>query len=276
MHRISYLLFFILLNIGQPFCSNAQDKGYRLVWSDEFNGEGMPDTSVWNFENGFVRNHEDQWYQPENAYCKNGKLIIEARQVHKENPNYQPGSSNWKTNREWISYTSASINTAGHKSWQYGRFVVRAKIDTAAGLWPAFWTLGVDGEWPSNGEIDIMEYYRGSVLANVATGTDKRFVARWYARKKKISSFKKKKWTEKFHIWRMDWDSSEIRLYVDDYLMNKVPLDSLYNPDGSNPFMQPHYILLNMAVGGDNGGSPTPTKFPRKYEIDYVRIYQKK
>jgi beta-glucanase (GH16 family) len=67
-------------------------------------------------------------------------------------------------------------------------------------------------------------------------------------------------------------------LYVDDQLLNKVSLDSLVNKDGSgfNPFKQPHYMLLNLAIGGDNGGDPSQTSFPKKFEIDYVRVYQKK
>ncbi|GAA4311915.1 hypothetical protein GCM10023143_21260 [Compostibacter hankyongensis] len=253
----------------------VSQQDYRLVWSDEFNDDGAPDTTVWGFEHGFERNHEDQWYQSENARCENGKLIIEARRVHIPNPDYRAGSRNWKTNRKWIDYTSASLNTRRHKSWQYGRFVMRAKIDTADGLWPAFWTLGISKPWPSDGEIDIMEYYRRHLLANIACGTDRPGVAKWYSVRKLISDFHTKDWSSRFHIWRMDWDEKEIKLYVDDLLMNQVPLDSLYNPDGSNPFMQPHYILVNLAIGGDNGGNPDRTAFPKRYEIDYVRVYQK-
>jgi beta-glucanase (GH16 family) len=71
----------------------------------------------------------------------------------------------------------------------------------------------------------------------------------------------------------MDWDKDKIRLYVDDQLLNEVSLTETINPDGFNPFLQPHYILLNLAVGG-NGGDPSGTRFPVKYEVDYVRVYQ--
>ncbi|ANI90802.1 beta-glucanase [Arachidicoccus ginsenosidimutans] len=275
LNRYIFTVFALLFaGVLYSFSHNGKD-GYKLVWADEFNKEGAPDSSVWSYEKGFVRNHEDQWYRSENAYCKDGKLVIEAKRVHIPNPNYKEGSSNWKSNRQWINYTSASLNTRVHKSWQYGRFVMRARFDTSGGLWPAFWTLGVSKPWPSNGEIDIMEYYREHLLANIACGTNKPSVAKWYSNRRLISSFNTKDWSNKFHVWRMDWDKKEIRLYVDDILMNKVPLDSLYNPDGSNPFMQPHYILLNLAIGGDNGGSPDETIFPKRYEIDYVRVYQK-
>lgn len=253
--------------------TDTTDK-YKLVWSDEFNQNGKVDTTVWQFENGFVRNNEFQWYQSQNAWCENGKLIIEARRETKPNPNYKEGSNDWRMNRKEINYTSSSINTRGKKSFQYGRFEIRAKIIAQSGLWPAIWTLGENGEWPWNGEIDIMEFYKGNILANVATGTNKRWQAKWFSIKKPVSSFKPG-WDKDFHIWRMDWNETAIKLYVDDILLNEVKLKDAANPDGSNPFKQPHYLLLNLAIGGDNGGDPTNTPFPNRYEVDYVRVYQK-
>jgi beta-glucanase (GH16 family) len=152
---------------------------------------------------------------------------------------------------------------------------MRAKFDADDGLWPAFWTLGENGQWPSNGEIDIMEYYKKNLLANIACGTEKQYVAKWFSNKRPLSSFKGKSWNKKFHIWRMDWDENSIKLYVDDTLMNSVPLSKLVNPDGTNPFKQKQYILLDLALGGDNGGPINGTKFPKSFVIDYVRVYQK-
>lgn len=252
-------------------------KSYKLVWADEFDKNGAPDARNWKFEKGFVRNNEAQWYQTQNAWCKNGLLIIEGEKVHIPNPVYDSVSTRWKSKRRFIEYTSASINTAGLHAWKYGRFVMRAKIDTNIGLWPAFWMLGVAGQWPSCGEIDIMEYYRGKILANVACGTDTAYKAQWFSNTKTIRSFNDRLWASKFHIWRMDWDEKEISLYVDDLLMNRVALNKLVNKDGTgiNPFNQPQYMLLNMAIGGDNGGDPSLTAFPKRFEIDYVRVYQK-
>ncbi|WP_255486587.1 glycoside hydrolase family 16 protein [Mucilaginibacter sp. SP1R1] len=251
--------------------------GYKLVWADEFNNEGKPDAGNWKFEQGFARNNELQWYQEQNAVCHNGMLTIEARKEKvRPNPGYKPQSTNWRTSRKEINYTSSSINTSGLHSWQYGRFIMRARIDTDSGLWPAFWTLGVAGEWPSNGEIDIMEYYRHKLLANIACGTDTRYKAKWYSNTKGLETFNPN-WSKQFHVWQMDWDENAISLYVDGMLMNRVELKDLVNQDGSNinPFKQPHYVLLNLAVGGDNGGDPAVTAFPKHYEIDYVRVYQK-
>ncbi|MCL7986693.1 family 16 glycosylhydrolase [Sphingobacterium sp. lm-10] len=255
----------------------AQNQHYQLVWSDEFEGTGAVDLRTWNFEKGFMRNHEDQWYQEENAFVKNGVLVIEARQETKRNPTYEKGSTQWSTSREKIQYTSASINTSGKKAWKYGRFEMRAKIPVGQGIWPAFWTLGVDREWPSNGEIDIMEYYQGNLLANIAVGTNQRWKAEWHNGKKSVADLGGDQWASEFHVWRMDWDEQEIALYVDDVLMNKVSQEKLANKDGSGfyPFKQPHYMLLNLALGGDNGGEIDNSLLPARYEIDYVRVYQK-
>jgi beta-glucanase (GH16 family) len=273
---ISVSLLLIVFSFSEKINTPTQD-GYRLVWSDEFNKTGFPDTSNWNFEKGFVRNHELQWYQPENAFCENGMLVIEARKENKTNPQFEEGSNRWQRNRKIIDYSSACLLTRGKHSWLYGRFVMRARIDIRSGLWPAWWTLGETKPWPANGEIDIMEYYRGMLLANIAClGTDKK--AEWYSNRFKTDSLGGAKWAAAFHVWRMDWTEQSIALYCDDVLLNETPLAKLDNKDGSgfNPFRQPHYILLNLAIGGDNGGDPAATPFPNRFEVDYVRVYQRK
>jgi len=261
----------------------AQD-GWKLVWSDEFNGSGAPDPAVWNFEHGFVRNHEDQWYQSENAFQEGGLLIIEARKEHKPNPTYQAGSQNWGRSREFIEYTSACITSSRKKTFLYGRLEVKAKIPVAGGSWPAIWTLGSGMEWPSCGEIDVMEYYRiggvPHILANAAWGNDRQWGSVWNSKKIPYRHFTDKDphWADKFHVWRMDWDESFLRIYLDDELLNEVDLTTTINGSrgrGENPFKKPQYILLNLALGGDNGGKIDDSAFPMRYEIDYVRIYEK-
>ena len=258
--------------------AKAVSEGYQLAWADEFDKEGRPDPANWTYETGFVRNEELQLYQPENARCEGGMLIIEGRRERKENPSYEPGGRSWRRNRQYAEYTSASVTTKGLHSWQYGRFVMRGRIDTRAGLWPAFWTLGVEGRWPGSGEIDIMEYYRGMLLANVAWLSGDGREPEWDDTRKPITEFADPAWSSKFHVWRMDWDESSIRLYVDDELLNEVDLAKTFNKDadGKNPLRQPHYIILNLAIGGGSGGDPSETEFPAKFEVDYVRVYQKK
>ena len=129
-----------------------------------------------------------------------------------------------------------------------------------------------------------MEYYRINgvphILANVAWGNDRRYEAVWNSRRVPFTHFtgKDPNWAQQFHVWRMDWDEQFIRLYLDNELLNEVPLAATVN--GSighhiNPFHSAQYILLNLALGGDNGGTIDDMAFPMRYEIDYVRIYQR-
>lgn len=246
----------------------------ELVWSDEFNGVGSPDTTHWRFEHGFVRNEENQWYQEENAWMEDGCLIIEARLENKKNPLFQSNSSDWRKSRPIINYTSSSIHTRGNHEWRFGRFEMRAKIDIRTGFWPAWWTLGSNGRWPANGEIDIMEYYRGMLLANVAC-LGREGKTEWHDTRLDVNELGGDSWAAQFHTWRMDWDATQIGLYVDDRLLNKVILDDVANKDGSgNPFRQPHFILLDFALGGANGGPIDDALFPARFIVDYVRVYQ--
>lgn len=252
-----------------------ESDGYKLIWSDEFNEDGKL-SNEWKHESGFQRNHELQWYQKDNAYCKGGLLVIEGRKEKRPNPNYNP-KGNWHQKRPFIEYTSSSVFTK--KSWQYGRFEIKARIKAQEGLWPAIWTLGNEGQWPSNGEIDIMEYYEGSILANLAWGTKKRWAPEWDTVKLPIESFGDPDFDKKFHIWRMDWTEKSVKIYLDGKLINSCKLSRTVNKNNhgpKNPFKQPHYLLLNLALGGRHGGDVSNVQFPTKYEIDYVRIYQKK
>lgn len=251
----------------------------KLVFSEEFNCDGKPDFKIWNYETGYKRNEELQWYQAENANCKGGRLLIEGKKSDFPNPNYIADSYSWETNRKTVEYTAASINTSGKKLWKFGHFEVRARIDTAMGAWPAIWLLGENYEWPSSGEIDMLEFYRPdnvpSILANVACGTSKRWTAKWDSSKKPLATLLKldKDWSTKYHVWRMDWTKDSINLYVDEILLNTTLVNEMINADGTNPFLQPQYLLLNLALGS-NGGDPSQSAFPITFEVDYVRVYQ--
>jgi len=246
---------------------------WKLVWSDEFNTNGPPDPANWNYEHGFVRNQELQWYQPENAFCTNGLLIIEARRERKPNPNFITNSTNWKTSREWIDYTSASITSRRLREFKYGKFEMRARIDTRSGSWPAFWTLGAQPGigWPACGEVDIMEYYSSNLLANFGYGLDRK--TKWLAVRKPVAELGGGAWSQEFHIWTMEWDDRKIDLRLDGKLMNHLELADADNADRGNPFHRPVYIILNQAIGA-NGGDPSHTKFPVRFEVDWVRVYQ--
>lgn len=250
--------------------------GYELVWSDEFDGDGPPDPANWSFERGFVRNEELQWYQEDNAWQQAGFLIIEGRRETLDFSDVdRSGWRDWAQNRTVAEYTSSSLHTRGKQSWQYGRIEMRGRIVAAEGLWPAFWTLGNEGEWPSNGEIDIMEFYKGRIHANFAVGTETRWQARWDSWNREVSSFEGTDWDAKFHVWRLDWDADSACIFIDGEQVNCTDVDDMRNADDSAPFRQPHYVLLNLAIGGTGGGAVSGgTRFPTHYVIDYVRVYQ--
>ena len=268
------VLFSVSACVSTPVAPAGLPSGYRLVWADEFDQDGPPDPKHWLPEVGFVRNEELQWYQPDNAICRDGLLVIEGRREHQANPRFRPNGRSWRSQREFAEYTSASLKTQGRQAWLFGRFEIRARFQARAGLWPAIWFLGVSGGWPSCGEIDLMEYYRGTLLANACWGPDAEGKSVWDLTKKPLRSFGGPDWDREFHVWRMDWDRENIRLYVDDRLLNTIDLAKTVNPDGTNPFHQPQYLLLNLAIGS-TGGDPSATEFPTRYEIDYVRVYQK-
>ena len=269
-----------------PFLVDYSDPdtvpGMSLIWNEEFNYTGIPNSSNWGYEYGFVRNEELQWYQPQNAYVSDGRLEIKGKNEKIVNPHFNENSGSWRTKREFAEYTSACIITKNLHEWNgSGYFEIRAKIDTSMGSWPAIWLLGTEGRWPDNGEIDIMEFYRikkgPTILANVAWGSQTEYQPVWSSTKKSLSDFisHDPQWANKYHIWSMKWDSSEIQIFLDDELLNKTDLSQTINADGANPFANDNrfYLLLNLAIGA-NGGNPAHSKFPIKFEVDYVRIYQ--
>ena len=282
MKRICNIIILLTMTVGL----HAQ-QDYKLVWSDEFDVEGKP-SDDWTYEHGFVRNEELQWYQSQNAYVKDGCLVIEGRRERFPNPYYVAGSRDWRSNREFVEYTSSCLTTRLSHQFLYGRVEVRAKIPTATGAWPAIWLLGNKWDWPQSGEIDMMEYFikdgSPSILANACWGSDKRWTAVWDSAVIPFTHFTDKDpaWADKFHIWRMDWTQQYIRLFLDDELLNEIDLSQTFNQgyagNTENPFTNTvpgfgHYLLLNLAIGS-NGGNPDITQFPLRYYIDYVRVYQ--
>lgn len=286
-------------------------EGYELVWADEFDKDGRPEEH-WTYEHGFVRNNELQWYQSDNAEVRDGCLEITARQENVPNPEFDSLSTDWRKNRKAAEFTSACLTTQDRFTFKYGRMEVRARIPVDKGAWPAIWTLGNKGIWPDNGEVDVMEFYRRDgypeIMANACWRSDGRedsvqvrespgtpatvttdFVTpdgqvRWDESKTPLSYFLEKdpEWAGKFHLWRMDWTSDSIKIYLDGELLNDICLrkaDMPQSPDGPglNPFSNHdtdsgHYILLNLAVGA-NGGNPDISAFPLVYQIDFVRVY---
>lgn len=142
------------------------------------------------------------------------------------------------------------------------RFEMRAKIPTASGDWPAFWALG-NSSWPHSGEVDMMEYYRNILLFNVMDTKE-----HWSSTKEPLPAG----FSDSYHIWAMDWTPDKIVLSLDGNPMRTYNVNDA-TVNGYNPFRQPMYLLVNLAIGGTNGGDPSKTAFPQDYSIDYVRVY---
>ncbi len=260
--------FYVIAGSADPHAE------WKLVWHDEFDKDGRPDPTNWDYERGFVRNNELQWYQPENSICKGGMLIIEARTESKPNPEYKSGGSGFQA-RKSIEVTSACLVTKGKHEFTYGKFEMRARIDTRLGSWPAFWTLGTSIDrlgWPECGEIDIMEYYRNTVLANVCHGIGGR--ENWLTTKKPLPELGGEAWAANFHIWTMEWDEKRIDLFLDGKLSAHFETSGDDESGKDNAFRKPHYILIDQAIGGTAGGDPSGLKYPVRLEVDWIRVYQ--
>lgn len=241
--------------------------GYQLVWADEFNYNGLPDSTKWDYDVGRTGwgNDEKQYYSKkrlENARVENGKLIIEARRDLYNS----------------YKYTSARLVTANKGDWTYGRFEVRAKLPSGKGTWPAIWMLPTtwnlgNGGWPDNGEIDIMEHVgydpgviHGSTHCNMYV---------WSKGTQKTATINIPDYTTAFHTYAMEWDKDKIKMFVDD----KLYFTSLNEGKGWQywPFFKDFHFILNIAVGGSWGGAQgiDNSIFPQKMEVEYVRVYKK-
>lgn len=267
-------------------------EGYKLVFAQEFS-DGNPSSEVWNFEEGFCRNKEDQWYNGDkNIYVQDGVLVIEGRNVESEkilNPKYDIYNNSWPSSiGKYLTWTSGSMMTRGEwnggYNWQYGIYEVRAKVPQYVGAWPAIWSTGAQYEWPYGGEIDIMEYYGNCIHGNVCWGNGGRWSGNWNSAVVHDKDLGEG-WGDEYHIWRMIWDYAHMELWCDDILVNNIDLDTTYNAvpgenfdhgNGCNPFRGVRQKLwLNLALGGQNGGSLAYTPRPVRYLVDYARVYQK-
>ncbi|KOH43207.1 glycoside hydrolase family 16 protein [Sunxiuqinia dokdonensis] len=273
--NINYLPIVMLLFSSFVSCqSSKQDKvdndyaDYQLVWSDEFDYEGLPDSTRWSYDtegNAWQwGNDEEQYYTSRrlaNAEVKDGKLFITAiRESYKDR-----------------NYTSARLITKEKGDWLYGKVEVCAKLPEGRGLWPAIWMLPTDweyGGWPASGEIDIMEnvgYMPDTILASSHTKTYNHKIGT-----QRSDTIVVPTCYDEFHLYQLEWEPEQYKVFVDgEHFFT-------FKNEGTGPDEWPYdkrfHLLLNLAVGGTWGGSRgiDTTIFPRSMEVDYVRVYQKK
>jgi len=272
MYKSVYFLLLMSL-----FCSCSSYK--KLVWHDEFDQNGLPDSAKWKMEEGFFHNEEQQYYtknRTENARVENGLLIIEAKKEKIENKDYDASKKGFKYAYPHADYTSASLTTKGIQSFQYGRIEMRAKLPRGKGVWPAFWMLGANRDqigYPFCGEIDIMEYTGKE--ANKIHSTI--HYPRNDGTEKVISSgttLKKRKPFSDFHLYAIEWNKKKIDFYFDRKKYYRFDFTELENQK-INPFTNPFYLILNLALGGSFGGTIDDKNLPQQFLIDYIRVYQK-
>jgi beta-glucanase (GH16 family) len=239
--------------------------GYRLVWSDEFGTDGLPDPSKWRFDTARNRegwhNHELQYYAApgaRNAVVENGRLVITARHESRSD------APDWGGQR----YTSARLTTRGLAAWTYGFFEVRAKLPCGRGTWPAIWMLGTGGRWPQDGELDLLEQVGRDperVMSTVHT-------AAGHGGNVVNAAMRLPDACTAFHRYQMRWTPDGISFGVDGFQHLYYP--KLSSAPAAWPFDQPQYLVLNLAIGGDLGGEVDDAIFPARMEVDYVRVYQ--
>lgn len=240
-----------------------------LVWSDEFDGTGSPNSAFWNYDLGQSGwgNNEVQNYTSNlaNVRQENGNLVIEALK----------SGSNW---------TSARIKTQGKKSFRYGKIVFRAKLPTGSGTWPALWMLGDNISsvgWPTCGEIDVMEHVGKNLnVVQAAMHTPSSFGNTVNKGSTTVSTA-----TTEFHEYAVSWNADRMVFMVDNvpyYTYNSSPKTSSNWPFNANQF-----LIMNIAMGGNFGSDPAyetgglkngidPALTSARMEIDYVRVYEER
>jgi beta-glucanase (GH16 family) len=250
----------------------------QLLWSDEFDEGVAPNPEVWSYDlgaNGWG-NQELQEYTDdlENARVENGNLVITARET-------VPGTSA-------AAFSSARLRTQDKVMFKYGTIEARIKVpNIARGLWPAFWTLGNNFSevgWPNCGELDILEMgWRDAV----SDGNANRWVssaAHWedanryayFGRTYDPSLIESFDFYEDYHTFKMNWTPNTITTYLDDREIWTMDI----SPGSCNDceeLHQPHFMIINLAVGGTFTGLMTPGEItaplPGEMMVDYVRIY---
>ncbi|MBN2414000.1 family 16 glycosylhydrolase [candidate division KSB1 bacterium] len=248
---------------------STDGKEWQLVWSDEFDGSGIPDTSKWTFDigNWGWGNNEPQYYTEnrlENARRENGRLIIEARKDD--------------LGQEW---TSARLTTRGKVSFLYGKIEFRAQVPAGDGSWAAGWFLGDayrdEVSWPYCGEIDVLECVGREIDDESGDGTNHASChtrAYYFKQGNQISSvIDVKNMSGEFHIYSIEWTEKGIKAFLDG--QHYYTYDKL-NGEWEWPFNNPQNIIVNLAMGGGMGGVINPDLTSQQFIIDYIRVYELK
>jgi beta-glucanase (GH16 family) len=256
------------ISVFKNITVHVASSGPKLIWSDEFNTDGAPSTSNWNYDLGDGSgagqpgagwgNNEQQYYtnRTENVKVENGVLKITAK----------------KETYQGYQYTSTRMKTQDKFEFTNGIVEIRAKLPSGGGTWPAFWMLGANIDqgvnWPACGEVDIMEHVgnnQGTVLSALHTPSS------FGNTVNKGSQFVTNTNTE-FHIYKLEWTAEKMVFSVDG------TVHYTYQPSVKNsstwPFDSNQFLILNIAMGGSLGGNIDASFSEATLEIDYIKVYQ--
>lgn len=243
-------------------------KGMKLVWHDEFDYKGLPDSGKWGYDvgGGGWGNDELEYYtegRQSNASVDGGYLTLTAN----------------KEEYEGSGYTSTRLVSRDKGDWLYGHIEVRAKIPTGRGLWPAIWMMPTEsayGDWPASGEMDLMEHV--GFEPNIVHGTVHTEKYYWKKNNQKSAQIELSGLDREFHTFALDWKPNSVELSLDGSVYFTYSPAEEDKEDGWRawPFDKAFHLILNIAVGGSWGGQQGVDDgiFPQSMVVDYVRVYQ--
>jgi beta-glucosidase len=254
--------------------------GWRLVWSDEFNGPAgtLPDPANWNYDlgnnNGWGNGEAEVYTNSANNVFQDGKGNLVIRAI-------RDASGNYTSARLQTGSPGASTHTADG-NWQYGRIEARIQLPFGKGVWPAFWMLGENIDqvsWPNCGEVDIMENFgtfNNNASINNGTAHGPGYSGASGIGKPYTLPFGEKVFDD-YHVYAIEWSQDSVEWFVDGASYHKVTPASL--PSLSQwVFNNPFFVLLNLAIGGKSTFLGTPDSNapfpPQDMLVDYVRVYQ--
>jgi beta-glucanase (GH16 family) len=249
-----------------------------LVWEENFTAATV-NPSIWTYDfgNGSERdaglgwgNAELEYYtsRTDNARIESGSLIIEAKREAFQ------GSA----------FTSARLKTEGRMHFKYGTIEARIKLpNMTRGLWPAFWTLGtIGGAWPAIGEIDMMEAGNASAMAAGVGNRQVTAAAHWSdaAGGHQYTSSSQNAAVDlslDYHLYKMVWTAQAMTMYLDNVAFYTIDISNTADPKYSE-FHTPHFLLLNVAIGGGYTGilnaAGITAPLPAQMSVDYIKLYQ--
>lgn len=247
---------------NEGYVSATSREGYDLVWEEEFSADALNE-SIWNYEigtgSGGWGNNELQYYRKENTALTQGFLVITAKK--------EPFSGS--------QYTSSRLTTQNKKTFTFGRIDIRARVPRGQGIWPALWMLGANIStvgWPACGEIDIMEMIGGSGREKTVHGTVHWYAENGYANYGGPRTLTTGTYADEFFVYSIEWDEEFIKWYVNDEFFHQIDI----RPEHLSEFRNPHFFIVNLAVGGNWPQSPDGTTvFPQQLIVDYIRVFQK-